>query len=273
MMQEKAQQWIDAVRNGHLHRRNVWFSLKVQFWPRIGYGLCSSTATLEELDRALHRQYYQLLPLGGFVRTTPVKSRAVDAGFFGVGLPHLGVEALLAMSNKLLMHYGCQMATGRLMQSSYSLLFVELGLSFHPLQTPYKVFEQLATHSWMKMLWEKLSKFNVKAVVTNITTAFPCEGDEFIMQVLMRSGYTNEALRHLNRVRVCQQLLYMSDVLTASGNKINPEVLTRRPPEDAWSNMTWPNEHPTDSDFKMWHRAMVSICPSRSGGTANRRFR
>ncbi len=36
MMQEKAQQWIDAVRNGHLHCRNVWFSLKVQFWPRIG---------------------------------------------------------------------------------------------------------------------------------------------------------------------------------------------------------------------------------------------
>jgi hypothetical protein len=31
MMQEKAQQWINVVRNGHLHQRNVWFSLKVQF--------------------------------------------------------------------------------------------------------------------------------------------------------------------------------------------------------------------------------------------------
>jgi hypothetical protein len=31
LMQEKAQQWINAVRNGHLHRHNVWFSLKVQF--------------------------------------------------------------------------------------------------------------------------------------------------------------------------------------------------------------------------------------------------
>jgi hypothetical protein len=29
MMQEKAHQWINAVRNGHLHCRNVWFSLKV----------------------------------------------------------------------------------------------------------------------------------------------------------------------------------------------------------------------------------------------------
>ena len=153
------------------------------------------------------------------------------------------------------------------MQSSYSLLFVELGLSFHPLQAPYKQFEQLATHSWLKMLWEKLSRFNVKAVVANVNLAFPREGDEFIMQVLMRNGYTNEALRRLNCVRVGQQLLFMSDVLTALGNKINPEVLSRRPPGEAWSNMTWPNEHPTDSDFQMWHRAMLSICPSRRGGT------
>ena len=155
------------------------------------------------------------------------------------------------------------------MQSSYSLLFVELGLSFHPLQAPYKQFEQLATHSWMKMLWEKLSRFNVKAVVANLNLAFPREGDEFIMQVLMHNGYTNEALRRLNRmrVRVGQQLLFMSDILKASGNKINPEVLSRRPTGEAWSYMTRPNEHPTDSDFQMWHRAILSICPSQRGGT------
>jgi hypothetical protein len=55
MMQEKAQQWMNAVRNGKLHRRNVWFSLKGQLKPRTGYSLCSSTASLKELDKVLHR--------------------------------------------------------------------------------------------------------------------------------------------------------------------------------------------------------------------------
>ncbi len=32
-MQEKVQQWVDTVRNGHLHYWNVWFLLGVQFWP------------------------------------------------------------------------------------------------------------------------------------------------------------------------------------------------------------------------------------------------
>jgi hypothetical protein len=86
LMQEKAQAWINAMQNGHLHRRNIWFSLKVQFWPCIGYGLCSTTATYHELEQALHWQYYQILPLGGVVRHTTVGSRTIDSGFYGVGL-------------------------------------------------------------------------------------------------------------------------------------------------------------------------------------------
>ncbi len=124
LMQEKAQNWINSVRNRHLHCRNVWFLLKVQFWPRVGYGLCSTTATFTVLKLGLHQQYYQILPLGGVVRTTPVGSRTIDTGFYGVGLPHVGIEALTAMTNKLLMHYGCSTATGRFVQISYSLLLV-----------------------------------------------------------------------------------------------------------------------------------------------------
>jgi hypothetical protein len=117
MMQDKAQQWINNVCGGHLHYRNVWFLLKVQFWLQVGYGLCSSMASFQDLERALHKQYYQILPLGRIVCTTPVESRTIDAGFFRIGLPHLGVEALIAMTNKLLMHYGCKTATGQLMKT------------------------------------------------------------------------------------------------------------------------------------------------------------
>jgi hypothetical protein len=55
MMQEKAQQWVNNVRNRHLHQCNVWFLLKIQLWPRIGYSICSSTATFKELSKALHQ--------------------------------------------------------------------------------------------------------------------------------------------------------------------------------------------------------------------------
>jgi hypothetical protein len=140
MMQEKAQQWVNDVGNGHLHQHNVWFSLKVQLWPRIGYGICSSTAMFKELSKMLHQQYYRILPLGGIVCTTTVENRIIDSGLYGMGLPHLGVNALIAMSNKLLMHYGCDTTTGRFMQASYSLFLMELGISFQPLQESYSKY-------------------------------------------------------------------------------------------------------------------------------------
>jgi hypothetical protein len=81
-MQEKAQQWVDAVRNSHLHQQNVWFLLGVQFWPRVGYSICNSTAMYDELEHSQERQYYQILPLGGIIQTTPLNCLMVDARFY-----------------------------------------------------------------------------------------------------------------------------------------------------------------------------------------------
>ena len=264
MMQDKAQQWLTDVRDGRLHRRDVWFSLKFQLVPRIVYGLCSSTASFEELHEAMRKQYYQILPLGGVVRTAPVESRTITPGFFGIGLPHLGVEALVAMSNKLLMHYGCDTATGRFMRSSHSLFLLELGISAQPLQESYERYSFLSTHSWMKMLWEKLSKFGVWTFIADGVVENPRAGDRFLMQAFVEKGYPRDILLRLNRVRVYWQALFVSDIMTASGLKVDPEVLGRPTVYRKRSHLRWPTEHPTASDFQTWRDAIVSLCPSRN---------
>jgi hypothetical protein len=93
-----------------------------------------------------------------------------------------------------------------------------------------------------------------------------------IMQVLLHAGYGTEELWRLNRVRVSMQLLFMSDVLTASGNKISLEVLSCRPRGEVWSRMQWPNKQPTTSDMELWKNAMHSICPSQCSNTGVRQF-
>ncbi len=127
-MQEKAQQWVDAFRNEHIHRRNVGFLLQAQFWPRVGYSLCNSTASYEELENALQRWYYQILPLGGIIGTAPLNCRMVGTCFYCPGIPHPGVEALIAMANKLLMHFGCRTGLGTFLRTFYSFLLLELGV-------------------------------------------------------------------------------------------------------------------------------------------------
>jgi hypothetical protein len=201
-----------------------------------------------------------------------VGSRTIDTGFYRVGLPHVGVEALIAMTNKLLMHYGCSTAMGRFMQFSYSLLLVDLGMLFQPLQANYKKYSYLITHTWMKVLWEKLSMFEMTVIIPERLRKFPREGDQFIMQVLLHAGYGMEELWWLNKVQVSMQLLFMSDVLTASGNKISLEVLSCRPRREVWLRMRWPNKQPTTSDMELWKNAMRSICLSQCSNTGVRQF-
>jgi len=43
-MKEKAADWVDRAKEGHLRRSDVWFLLDCQFWPRVGYGLCCNLA-------------------------------------------------------------------------------------------------------------------------------------------------------------------------------------------------------------------------------------
>jgi hypothetical protein len=227
-MQEKAQQWVDAVRNGHLHQWNVWFLLGVQFWPWLGFSICNSTAMYDKLEHALQRQYFQILPLGGVIRMVPLDCQMVDAGFYCPGLPHPGVEALTAMTNKLLMHFGCRTALENLLRTSYSLLLLKLGVSFQPLQSLYQQFSFLATHTWMKMLWEKLDKFNITVQTAESPQKFLGRGDKFLMLIFMERGHGMEALIRLNRVRVHLQLIFHSDILSASGLRTDPTVLRRQ---------------------------------------------
>ncbi len=86
------------------------------------------------------------------------------------------------------------------MKSSYSLFFAELGLSSTPLQESYSRYGFLVTHSWIKMLWEKLSMLDIKVVIADIAHKYPWQGNHFIMQALLRAGYTGETLRRLNMV-------------------------------------------------------------------------
>jgi hypothetical protein len=94
------------------------------------------------------------------------------------------------------------------------------------MQVKYAKYDHLITHSWMKMLWEKVSRFGITVTIPDDARGFPREGDEFIMQVILKAGYSNDKFRRLNRVRVSLQALFMSDLLTASGNIISQEVLS-----------------------------------------------
>ena len=79
----------------------------------------------------------------------------------------------------------------------------------------------------------------------------PREGDKWIMQLFVQAGFNKEDLLRLNRVRVHQQVLFLSCVLVASGKSLDKKYMTKRKPEKKWSTLSFPKEKPPNKEFQL----------------------
>jgi hypothetical protein len=260
-LQEKAQGWIDKAKNAKLSRRNLWFLLDHQFLPKVGFGCGTITANFATMSTALHNQYYQLLPLGGLRRSVRTEVRYLGKWFFGSGCPHMGVECLVGQLEKLLTHYGCQTVVGKLLQSSMEMFIIELGMSRQPFRENFSLCSQWTTHSWLKSVWEKVQLFHIDVQIGNIDITPPRLGDDWLMKTFVGMDFPTKELIRLNRVRLAQQVLFVSDVLDAGGRALDRKYLVRRPHRDKWSTLVFPREIPSSKDYKLWRNALMQLRP------------
>ncbi len=113
------------------------------------------------------------------------------------------------------------------------------------------------------MLWEKLAIFGVYVQTADSTFQLPRRGNKFLMLIFMDNSHNREKLKHLNRVRVHQKVIFMSDVLSSLGQKIDPAMLRCQGQGESFSFTRWPNKDTTESNFLLWSQALEDICPSR----------
>ncbi len=140
--------------------------------------------------------------------------------------------------------------------------FVELGISSQPLQESYRKYEFLSTHSWMKMIWEKILMFDLEITVANHAMKYPSDGNWFIMQVLfwdgLSYGHPFEAKWSANLHAGALPVRYPHSIWTEdqSERSLPPAnrggVVYNRLTK--WtSNQFW---------FHLWQGAMRALCPS-----------
>ena len=122
------------------------------------------------------------------------------------------------------MHYGCRTSVGLKMQLSLELLTLEMGISIQPFQESYKRYCLWITNGWFKSHREEVDMFGITVEVCNIPLLQLRKRDKWIMMELKRKGHLMEYLRRLNRVRMHQQVLFLSDFLGPSGKFLRKEV-------------------------------------------------
>jgi len=209
------------------------------------------------------KTYYKIHLQGGIGRTTRRGIRQLDLDFYGVGCPHLAIECLIAQLNKLLMHFGSQSCLGLEMQSSVELLMIELSLSIQLFREDFSIHHHWVTHS----VWEKSSRLKIDVTLADLPSQPLRERDLCVMQEFGRLNYSSDDLQCLNRVRMHQQVLFLSDVMDVSGRAIDRKYLQPRPMDETWSDLVFPIEFTAPRDFRIRKEAITQIWALRVGFT------
>ena len=261
-MKVQGQEWVDKVLASKLSRRNMWFMVDCQLWPRVGYGICNNAGSWGELETCMQRVYWQLVGRGGVRRSAPVALRQLDRGFFGIGCPHPGVECLVGQVSKLLVHYGCKSGVGIEMQVSMEIFATELGMSAQPMQVSHATYGKCITTTWLKTVWEKVDKFGIKIEIAPLALTPPRVGDKWFMQAVRESGITHqEEWAAINRFRCHQQVLFLSDILDAGGKSIDKKYLSPREDHEVWSTLIFPLERPPRRHTALWRSVIYALAP------------
>jgi hypothetical protein len=189
-MREKAQGWVNKDKSSKFNKCILTFLLDKQFLPGIAFRISSICTPFSVLEDYLMRIYYEMLPMCGICQSICQELRQLDRGFFGVDLPHPGVECFVAQVNKLLTHYSCSSGLGIHMQVSMELLIIEGGVLCQVLFEPYSQYGRWVMHNWLQSLWEKVDMFEFCVEVHQILLEPPQEGDGWLMVDVVNLGFS-----------------------------------------------------------------------------------
>ena len=127
------------------------------------YGLGACVATMKELESGLGLTDFYLMSKLGVARTIPTAVRYLPHIYCCIELNILPVETTLAQINCLLQHYDTTTtALGTPLLAAIEHLQVEIGVTGCPLLYDYKKYSCLATNTWTKSLWEKISAYGIE---------------------------------------------------------------------------------------------------------------
>ncbi len=89
------------------------------------------------------------------------------------------------------------------------------------------------------------------------------EGDRSLISDFFWLGYRSKDLESLNIVRRCRNLIHVLDIIKCDEKTLD-EFITSDLIEVSEAH-TFPREQPTESDFRLWNKAMIKLC---SGSTS-----
>jgi hypothetical protein len=81
------------------------------------------------------------------------------------------------------------------------------------------------------------------------------------MECFRALDFNRDELIRLSRFKSHQQVLFLSDILDASGKAIDQCYMCKRQPDEVWSTLTFPQVRPPTRNLRLWQTALMAVAP------------
>jgi hypothetical protein len=109
---------------------------------------------------------------------------------------------------------------------------------------------------------------HINTFITNTISMPPLfrQGDSYIMDAPHISSLTQKEIILVNRCRIYQQVECVSEIATASGDKLNPNWFSNKQQRPSKSIKTWPRQgDPGPEAWKTWERFLTRAFMNEKG--------
>jgi hypothetical protein len=182
------------------------------------------------------------LPAMGICRNLPRDVVFSSTQYCGIGVKHIHTLQEITRLKDILHHTYLKLTTDQLYCTSLEYLILEVGMGINLADIPYDKYQHLATNCLLKSTWEFLSNHNIN-LQHDITVPKNTSYDYPIMPEFCKYNPTLPELIALNRCRLYLQAFYLSDLASASGQRLSYHAWEgRRRASGHTSRFNWPNQ-------------------------------
>ena len=267
VIHDNVKKWNDLISRSKLPPFLNLQALLNRIHKKILYPLPATNLTHEELQDVSDELYRTSLPKCGIIRKFPIRFRTIPHQFFGLGLPDFYAEMQISKIKEFLRHCMTNTVLGQQIRMCLETMQMEAGVKRLILNYNFNKFSELVTPGWMTHMWHFTSGNGYSFQGWDNDLEPQRKNDKFIMEEIMKKGYSKKKLIRLNKCRLYLQVITLADISNGDGDKIAKNFLDgKRDPSRRSRFKRIDQKRPTYNAWYEWSEVLKStFCITDNG--------
>jgi hypothetical protein len=245
--------YFSAMSTSSIAPDEAFWSYMAYLGPKLTYPLACSSLTDKQCKTIQAPALAALLPKLHLNHHTP---HAVIFGaqeYGGLALPDLYTDQGYQQLKFLIGHLNLQDEIGKLILIAISFLQLITGALIPFFTADHTKYKKWIDKWWLTSIWGFTSRLQIGLDIKHQWhPQLSREQDATLMDFALQQKFPHQYLQAIKSCRLYLQVITISDISSADGKTLLPEVLRGEPPKHRTSQLLWPFEaYPAPADWKI----------------------